>query len=231
MFSFKLIYLITFILALCSIIYELLLAQSLSAFLGNTVLRYSITIGLYMFAMGIGSMYAGPNVVKRPVLTLLKVEIGMILLGGLSVIILFLLNFIGLAGALFIIPAHVLIILIGLLTGMEIPLLIEIKNKDGGESENKILGVDYLGAFAGTILFAFILYPRVGLVETAFIIALINSVAGFLLLAEGRHVVEGNKAQYNTFVSLNILLGSIMFSLILNSETISEMLITTYLEI
>ena len=42
------IYAITFVLAFCSIVYELLLGQTLSAFLGNTVLRYSVTIGLYM---------------------------------------------------------------------------------------------------------------------------------------------------------------------------------------
>ena len=45
------IYAITFILAFCSIVYELLLGQTLSAFLGNTVLRYSVTIGLYMMSL------------------------------------------------------------------------------------------------------------------------------------------------------------------------------------
>ena len=47
-------YIITLILAFCSIVYELLLGQTLSAFFGNTVLRYSVTIGLYLFAMGMG---------------------------------------------------------------------------------------------------------------------------------------------------------------------------------
>ena len=52
------VYPFTFVLAFCSIVYELLLGQSLSAFLGNTVLRYSVTIGLYMLSMGIGSLLA-----------------------------------------------------------------------------------------------------------------------------------------------------------------------------
>ena len=67
-------YAITFILAFCSIVYELLLGQTLSAFLGNTVLRYSVTIGLYMMSLGIGSMIAEGRFVERPVTSLLRVE-------------------------------------------------------------------------------------------------------------------------------------------------------------
>ena len=38
-----LIYALTLLVAACSLLFELLLAQTLSALLGNTVLRYSIT--------------------------------------------------------------------------------------------------------------------------------------------------------------------------------------------
>ncbi len=75
-------YAFTFILAFCSIVYELLLGQSLSAFLGNTVLRYSVTIGLYMLSMGIGSLLAEGRFVKHPVITLLRVEIALTVTGG-----------------------------------------------------------------------------------------------------------------------------------------------------
>ena len=61
--NLSLIYFLTFILAFCSIVYELLLAQSLTAFLENTVLRYSITIGLYMFSMGYGALIAEKKLV------------------------------------------------------------------------------------------------------------------------------------------------------------------------
>ena len=80
------IYTITFILAFCSIAYELLLGQSLSAFLGNTVLRYSVTIGLYMLSMGIGSLMAEGRFVKSPVTALLKIELLLTVTGGFSVI-------------------------------------------------------------------------------------------------------------------------------------------------
>jgi spermidine synthase len=67
------IYSLTFVLAFCSIVYELLLGQALSAFLGNTVLRYSVTIGLYMMSLGIGSMIAEGRFVARPAVALLRV--------------------------------------------------------------------------------------------------------------------------------------------------------------
>jgi len=115
-------YAFTFVLAFCSIVYELLLGQSLSAFLGNTVLRYSVTIGLYMLSMGIGSLLAEGRFVKHPVITLLRVEIALTVTGGFSVIFLMLVNSVGLPDIAFFWLAHFLIILIGVLTGFEIPL-------------------------------------------------------------------------------------------------------------
>ena len=43
------------IVALCGIAYELIIAAVSSYLLGNSVAQFSITIGLFMFAMGIGS--------------------------------------------------------------------------------------------------------------------------------------------------------------------------------
>ena len=117
-------YLFTFLLAFCSIVYELLLGQSLSAFLGNTVLRYSVTIGLYMLSMGIGSLMAEGRVVKHVVTSLLKVEILLTITGGFSVIFLLLMDAVAPPEIVFFLFAHLLIILIGVLTGLEIPLLI-----------------------------------------------------------------------------------------------------------
>ena len=44
-----------FVVALCGIVYELIIASVASYLLGNSVFQFSITIGLFMFAMGIGS--------------------------------------------------------------------------------------------------------------------------------------------------------------------------------
>ena len=180
----RVIYCVTFIVAFCSIVYELILGQLLSALLGNAVLRFSITIGLYMFSMGIGSFLAESRIVRRPVGSFLVIETLLALIGGLSVVALFQLeNLIG-GGVVFLVLSHGLIILIGILTGFEIPLLARLA---GGESKrtNEVLGVDYLGAFLGTVLFAFLFYREVGLVLTAFVVALLNVLAALILAIMG----------------------------------------------
>ena len=45
-------------LAACSLLYELLIAQTLATLAANTVVWYSVTIGVYLAAMGVGAMSA-----------------------------------------------------------------------------------------------------------------------------------------------------------------------------
>ncbi len=170
----------TFTLAFCSIVYELLLGQILSAFLGNTVLRYSVTIGLYMFSMGIGALIASPALLRYPVLALQVIELILALLGSVSVLLLFLIDSTGSPPFVFSIIAHTLIIVIGILTGLEIPLLVELR-ADVENAPSRILGIDYIGAFVGTLAFALWFYPQLGIFITAFATALLNAIVGILL--------------------------------------------------
>ncbi len=47
------VFAIALILSACSLLYELLIAQTLSLLAGNTVVWYSLTVGTYLGAMGI----------------------------------------------------------------------------------------------------------------------------------------------------------------------------------
>ena len=223
------IYAFTFILAFCSIAYELLLGQSLSAFLGNTVLRYSVTIGLYMLSMGIGSLLAEGRFVKHPVTTLLKIELLLTVTGGFSVIALLVLNSVGTPELLFSALAHFLIIIIGIFTGFEIPLLIQLKNIETGQSESSVLGVDYLGAFCGTIVFAFVFYPIVGLIPTAFFVASLNAVVGVCLLTQASKVQSQEKRQYRTLIVLQSVLLVILVVCLSSASDINELFLRYYL--
>jgi hypothetical protein len=114
---------------MCSLLYELLLAQTLSALLGNTVLRYNLTIGCYLGALGLGAILCGSRPAD-PVPRLIRVEIGLSVLGGVSVILFYFLDmlhryFFSLvpagswwqptAGVGFLVATHALIVAIGLL--------------------------------------------------------------------------------------------------------------------
>jgi spermidine synthase len=223
------IYAITFVLAFCSIVYELLLGQTLSAFLGNTVLRFSVTIGLYMMSLGIGSMIAEGRFIERPVTSLLRVELLLTLVGGSSVVFLFFVNALGAPPLVLSVIAHSIIIGIGILSGFEIPLLISLKNFEAENRDNAIIGVNYLGAFLGTMVFAFVLYPFVGLVPTAFTVALLNAVVGVLLLTQARYVEESEKRQYRTMLGLAVTLVLVLGYCLIAATRISELVLKWYL--
>ena len=223
------IYVFTFLLGFCSIVYELLLGQSLSAFLGNTVLRYSVTIGLYMLSMGIGALMAEGRWVKHAATTLLKVEILLTVVGGFSVIFLLILNSVGMPDLLFSAFAHLLIILIGVLTGFEIPLLIELRGLEVEGSERAVLGVDYLGAFCGTLAFALVFYPRFGLIPTAFFVALINALVGVCLYTQRYTVQEDGRRGYTTLLGVQAVLFVVLAVLIQNVDRVNELFLHFYL--
>ncbi|MBN3039135.1 MAG: hypothetical protein JW869_06970 [Candidatus Omnitrophica bacterium] len=225
----NIILLIKLILAFCSIVYELLLAQSLSAFLENTVLRYSITIGLYLFSMGFGALLAEGKTVKNPVLVLLKVEILLTLIGGFSVVILHSLNLVAPSRLAFSLSAHALIILVGVFTGFELPLLMEISNREKGPSENPILAVDYVGALLGSVFFAFIFYPRLGLVASAFFVASLNSLAGLCLFTQRGMVPPHKRKQYYAFLSAQAVLFVIIMFCLKSAAHINEFCINRYI--
>lgn len=171
---------VVFLLALCSIAYELILAQSLAAFLENTVLRYSVTIGLYMFSLGVGALLADEKLRSKPLITLSWVEVFLSILGGGSVIFLYLVEHSGVSRIVFSVFAHSLIIIIGVLSGLEIPLLLELAQRKS--TENTILGINYFGAFVGTIAFAFLFCPKMGLVASSLFLGAVNAAAGVLLV-------------------------------------------------
>ena len=130
------VYSAALVLAACSLLYELLIAQTLATLAANTVVWYSVTIGVYLAAMGLGALlhdkYAAGNLWAR----LFRVEILLSAVGAMAVPILHFthtfsllldLNYLTLAGnVVFFGSAFVLIIAIGLLTGFELPVLIDL---------------------------------------------------------------------------------------------------------
>lgn len=166
-----------FVIAICGLIYELL-AASLSAYLlGSSVTHFSIVIGVFLTAMGLGS-YLTRFVVRNLGDTFIAVQIGIGFIGGLSAAIL-LLTFSVLDAYL---PVLVGVLLItGSLVGMEIPILIRIlRSREALRvTVANVLALDYLGALFASAAFPLFLVPYVGLLRTSFIFGLINvAVAG-----------------------------------------------------
>lgn len=228
------LYLFTFIVASCSILYELLLGQALSAFMGDTVLRFSVTIGLYLFSMGIGALLAGERITKHVVLSLLFLELLLATIGGGSIIALHIFQSLGLPTVLFSALAHLLIIIIGLLTGAELPLLIEMQRL-GAEKlrkrpdEKTVIGINYLGALVGTVSFAFIIYPGIGILPGALWIGFLNAAAGLMLISALPLVSDGDRKRFKRAYSLQGAIALILFVAIMNADSLSSYFLAQYL--
>ncbi len=109
------------VVALCGIAYELIIAAVSSYLLGNSVAQFSITIGLFMFSMGIGS-YLSKFIKQDLVLRFIQIEITVALIGGFCAMILFL---VFPFYALYQPTMYSLTLVIGALVGLEIRSLRE----------------------------------------------------------------------------------------------------------
>jgi spermidine synthase len=179
--SFVLIFSV-FIAGLCSIIYELLIGTASSYFLGDSVKQFSMTIGFYMASMGIGSYLSRFIKEENILLRFISFEILLGFVGGISVPLLYI-SFAFTDS--FVLTKNLCIVIIGIIIGLEVPLLTRLMDKYYELKLNisNILSLDYFGALIATMLFPFILLPYLGTFKSSLIFGLINMTIGFVNLA------------------------------------------------
>ncbi len=178
-----------FVVAACGLVYELLAGTLSTYLLGNSVVQFSLVIGLFLSAMGLGS-FLSRFVTRRLVRTFLLVEIAVGAVGGASALALFF------AFALLDTYLPLLLILtliIGSLVGLEIPLLVRIVRTQGSlrVALGNVLALDYLGALAASLLFPLVLLPWLGLVRTGFFFGLLNVAVAWIGLRLFRRQLAG----------------------------------------
>ncbi|MFK8057259.1 MAG: polyamine aminopropyltransferase [Saprospiraceae bacterium] len=191
-----------FIVGLCSIVYELLISTTSSYFLGDSIKQFSITIGVYMAAMGLGSFLI--RFLKGDTLNLfVKVELALGVFGALSVPVLYL-WFSTHGYDWFQTVMLSFVVVIGTLTGLEIPLLTRLlqPHYEGEEALSNVLTLDYVGALAATLLFPFILLPFVGVFQSSIIFGIVNVLVAVYTLF---HFRENPKRKRFLVVAVSLL--------------------------
>lgn len=161
------------IVALCGIVYELIIGTVSSYLLGNSVYQFSLTIGFFMFAMGVGS-WLSKFFDKEYIRNFVTIEVAIALVGGISSTLLFMAF--PFARPLYELTMYTLILIIGALVGMEIPILTALlsQKNEVRDSIANVMSLDYLGALIGSVAFPLLLLPSLGLVQSSFAIGLIN---------------------------------------------------------
>src|SRR5688500_5756063 len=118
-----LVYLTVLVIATCGLVYELVAGTLASYVLGDTVTQFSTVIGVYLSALGVGS-YLSRFVQRGLARRFVEIEISVAVVGGASAPLLFFAF--GEAPALFRPLLYGMVLAIGILVGLEIPLIVRI---------------------------------------------------------------------------------------------------------
>jgi spermidine synthase len=164
------------IIATCGLVYELLAGTLASYVLGDSVTQFSLIIGIYLSALGAGA-WLSRFVEKDLALRFVEVELAVAVLGGASAPLLFL-SFAHLS--FFHVVLYAVVFLIGVMVGLEIPLLMRIlkDHLDFKELVARVLAFDYAGALIASLLFPIFLVPKLGLVRTSLMFGFLNACVG-----------------------------------------------------
>jgi spermidine synthase len=170
-----------FVIAACGLVYELAAGALASYLLGDSVLQFSTVIGVYLFAMGLGS-WLSRFVERQLVGVFLQVELLVGVIGGLMPAALFAAHSLLPPGeaTVFRVLLYALVLLVGTLVGLEIPLVMRILKRHFSaryglkDLVSQVLTFDYLGALLVALAFPLVLVPHLGLVRTGVAFGLLN---------------------------------------------------------
>ncbi|WP_404430038.1 polyamine aminopropyltransferase [Sutcliffiella horikoshii] len=200
------------IVSICGIIYEVLFGAAGSYILGDGIKQYTLTISLFLTGMGIGS-YISEKVTRNLIISFVWIEFLIAIIGGVSTFLLFGVTAFLAEGtdAFFL---YFVTLLVGTLTGVELPILIRKANEIGetlNRSAARVLFSDYAGGLIGGLLFLYLLRPQFGLVKTAFIVATINACVALWLLYYFRDEIKRVRMHATAGIFIILLLFSGIF--------------------
>ncbi|MBU8909757.1 MAG: polyamine aminopropyltransferase [Desulfobacterales bacterium] len=164
----------------CGIILEYIQASLASMILGNSFEQWAMVIGLMLFWMGFGSLIQAQISKKHLIYTFIAVETALALVGGFSPT----LTYISYGyTAHYSLVLYFFVSFIGIMIGLEIPIIIRINNdfsKELSTNLGNILSADYLGSLIGSLIFVFIFLRFTPITEAAFLTAGANFFLAFI---------------------------------------------------
>ena len=164
----------------CGIILEYIQATLASMILGNSFEQWAMVIGMMLFWMGFGSLIQAQIPKKFLIYAFIFVEILLAIAGGFSPT----LTYISYGyTSHYILVLYFFVGFIGIMIGLEIPIIIRINNdfsKELSTNLGNILSADYIGSLIGSLIYVFILLRFTPITEAAFLTAGINFSLAFI---------------------------------------------------
>ncbi len=192
------------------IVAEFVLATLASYLLGNAILQWTLVMSFMLFAMGVGSRFS-KHFHSDLLDHFIGIEFLLSLLCATSAAICYTIAPYTSHTSLII---YTIAIAIGLLIGMEIPLVTRINDSYENLRTNisSVMENDYYGALAGGLVFAFFALPKLGLTYTPVALGMINfSIASILLWKFYDLVKYRALLKYSFFVVTVLLLALLYF--------------------
>ncbi len=190
----RIIYIFSFMLAFCALLYELLIARVVSLWAVNNGIWYAMAVGIFIGGMGVGAWLSNRWGKEDQIWQkLLSVECWLSIVGGFSVLGIYSVALVSLfwevqghviaAKMLFFGGAFITASAVGICAGMELPLLLAMADKTAGGSSHKrvakVLLMDYAGALAAGLIFALWIIPVMSVMSAVILVGILNAaVAG-----------------------------------------------------
>ena len=199
----------------CSgIVAEYVLATLATYFLGNQLVQWTLIISIMLFAMGLGSRLSR-NMDQHLLEKFIGIEILLSLLVSFSAIIVYAVSgFSQYTGVLI----YALSIAVGLLIGLEIPLVTRINNEYQSLKVNisSVMEKDYYGSLIGGIFFAFVGLKYLGLSYTPILLGAVNLLVAIVLFVKLKSLVG---PQFSRILPIGLTVGLL---LLIGSTIIAE---------
>ena len=185
---------------LAGIVSEYTLSTLATYFLGDSVFQFTMIVSTMLFSMGLGSRLSKQiedNLIEKFV----WIEFGLSVIATNVTVIVY--SFFAIYGD----PTAIIYILsisVGLLIGMEIPLVIRLNQQFQSLRVNisSAMENDYYGSLAGGVFFAFVGLPHLGLTYTPLILGAVNfSVALTVIIVIWKELSPERKRRMLLYIS------------------------------
>lgn len=165
---------------LSGIVAEYILATLATYFLGDSVFQWTMVLSVMLFSMGLGSRiskWMEDHLLEK----FIVIEFTLSVLVGISAALAY---FLAAYTAVVGFVIYGLSILIGLMIGMEIPLVVRLNDtfEELKVNVSTVMEKDYYGSLLGGVFFVFIGLPYLGLTYTPFVLGAVNFMVALLLL-------------------------------------------------
>ncbi len=185
------LYFSMFVMGGCGLAYEYTFSRIASDLLGNSTHQWAIIIGVMLFFMGVGADIQKYLTDRRLLDKLILSEIALGLLGGFGPIAM--LFTYGQWGNYYVMVQYFFICSIGLLIGLEIPLITRINQTYSQELRFNLAGIlkmDYIGSLCGALCWVFLLPRFFTMVEMSFVLAFFTLAAAAITFFYFRRLIH-----------------------------------------